>query len=176
MKRIKNLKVILLMIMTLALLGGVVVFLNKPLAAPSAQIYTDTDYGFSFAPLQGYTASSFSDIEDTKTILVRGSDQQTVTQIFVSAFDEDITLTLERIKEEMPELVILEPQNISLGGVTGVTFRSTNALDTESRELWIVYMNNLYQISLPVQAGVPVAQQISPQLFDSIITTWHWNN
>ena len=69
----------------------------------------------------------------------------------------------------MPELVVLESKDLSVGEAKGVSFRSTNALDTESREFWFVHKNNLYQISAPVNP------QTSPELFDAIIKTWKWN-
>lgn len=175
MKKIKNIKVVLMVFAAITLVGVVAVLLPNPSKPSNTLIYTDTDYGFSFSYPENYKPRAFSDLEDTKTILIENSDTNQGAQVFVSPFDEDIVLTPERIKKEVPDLVVLEPQNRSLGGVTGVVFRSTNALNTESKELWMVHKNNLYQISLPAQAGVPVAQQTSPELFDTIVTTWHWN-
>lgn len=170
MKKIKNLKVIIGVLAVTAIIGVAIAFWSKSPQAPAIPTYTDTDYGFSFAYPEGYAASAFSDLEDTKTILLGGSIAKSGAQVFVSLFDEDITLTVERIKEEMPDLSMFEPQNLSVDGVTGVVFRSTNALDTESRELWFVYNGNLYQIS------VPVTTQTQPELFDAIIKTWKWSN
>ena len=169
MKKIKNLKVVVGVLAAAAVVGGAVAFWPKSSQAPKTPTYTDTDYGFSFSYPEGYTASAFSDLEGTKTILLGSEASKSGAQVFISLFDEDIVLTVERIKEEMPELVVLEPQNISVDGATGVVFRSTNALDTESRELWFIYTGNLYQISIPTTI------QTRPELFDAIIKTWKWS-
>lgn len=167
----KNPKIIIgFLVVTALIIGGVVAFWQRSPQVPAIPTYNDTDYGFSFSYPEGYTASAFSDLEDTKTILLGGSTAKLGAQVFVSSFDEDIMLTVERIKDEMPDLVVLEPQNISLNGVSGVSFRSTNALDTESREGWFVHMGSLYQIS------VPTTSQTSRILFDAIITSWRWSN
>ncbi|HAT68844.1 MAG TPA: hypothetical protein DCS20_04505 [Candidatus Yonathbacteria bacterium] len=169
MKKIKNLKVVVGLLVAVAVVSGAVVFWPKSSQVFEIPTYTDTDYGFSFSAPQGYSASSFSDVEDTKTILLGSDTDRSSLQVFVSAFDEDIVLTVERINQEMPDLVVLDPQKVSAGEAEGVSFGSTNALDTESREVWFVYKGNLYQISAPIN------KQTSPELFDAIIKTWKWN-
>lgn len=166
MKKIKNIKIIVSVLVVLVALYGAAMFWQRSSKASDSMAYTDTDYHFSFLYPRVYHARSFSDLEDTKTVLVEDQDIKQGLQVFVSPFDEDITLTTERIKKEMPDLVVLEPQNISMDGVTGVAFRSTNALSTESSELWFVHNGNLYQVSAPVT---------SKDLFDAIITKWKWN-
>lgn len=166
MKKIKNTKVVLVVLAIMVLLGGVVMFRPKTPAVSDTQTYTDTDYGFSFTYPREHETRPFSDLEDTKTILVENHQTKQGLQVFISSFDEDIVLTPDRIKKEMPDLVVLEPQNRSLGGVTGVVFRSTNALDVESYEFWIVHGGKLYQVSAPIA---------NKSLFEEMITTWHWN-
>lgn len=166
MKKIKNIKVVLGVFLAVAVLGTASVFWLKSPQVPETQTYTDIDYGFLFTYPRGYEARSFSDLEDTKTILVENHQTKQGVQVFVSAFDEDIILTPERIKQEMSDLVILEPKNLLAGDVTGVSFRSTNALDTESYEMWFIHNGRLYQISAPI---------VNKSLFKEMITTWHWN-
>ena len=168
-KKIKNLKVAVGLLVAVVIVSGAVVFWPKSSQVSEVPTYTDTDYGFFFAAPQGYSANSFSDVEDTKTILLGNDINKSALQVFVSAFDEDIVLTVERISQEMSDLVVLDPQKISVSDATGVSFRSTNALDTESREVWFVYKGNLYQISAPIN------KQTSPELFDAIIKTWKWH-
>lgn len=165
MKKIKNKKIVFIALAVLVLVGGVMIFQTKAPIVPNTQTYTDADYGFSFSYPREYQAKSFSDIEDTKTVLVQSGDVKQGVQVFVSAFDEDITLTHERIKKEMPDLVILEPKNLPVDGVTGISFKSTNAFDTESYEMWLVRKGKFYQVSAPI---------VNKNLFDAIITTWKW--
>lgn len=166
MKKIKNKKIVIGVLVGITLISGGVAFWPKLPQTPKTPTYTDIDYNFSFSYPGTYTASAFSDIEDTKTILLGSFASKSGAQVFISPFDEDIVLTTERIKKEMPDLVVLEPKSIPLGGITGVSFRSTNTLNTESYELWLVYRGKLYQVSAPV---------VNKDLFDAIITKWQWH-
>lgn len=166
MKKIKNKKIAIGVLVVIAIIGGAGAFFPKSLQTPKASTYTDTDYGFSFSYPMAYTTSAFSDTEDTKTILLGSFASKSGTQIFISPFDEDIILTIERIKKEMPDLVVLEPQSLSVDGIPGVVFQSTNALNTESWEFWFVRKGNLYQVSTPTA---------NKDLFDVIITKWQWS-
>ncbi len=129
----------------------------------TGSVYKDELYNFSFTYPKGFTAGSFSDTDDTHTILVRDGKQAVFAQIFVSGFDEDIVLDEKRIKKELPDLVITDPKTVFIGEVQGIAFTSTNSLSSESREVWFVHKGNLYQVSAPIaQAG----------LFDIMIQTW----
>ena len=145
-----------------------------------SKIYEDTDYGFSFFYPENFSIGAFSDAENTKTILVQNAEKTAGIQIFISAFDEDIALTAERIKKDVPDIAMSDVKNISIGQeqrsdlsvpalrsdlVTAVSFNSNNS-SGQSREVWFVYKSNLYQMSAPIAAS---------GILDTIITIWHFN-
>ena len=146
-----------------------------------SKIYEDTDYGFSFFYPENFSVGAFSDAENTKTILVQNAENTAGIQIFISAFDENITLTPERIKKDVPDIAMSDVKSISVGqeqrsdlGVpalrsdldaNAVSFNSNNSTG-QSREVWFVYKSNLYQMSAPIAAS---------GILDTIITIWHFN-
>lgn len=90
-------------------------------------------------------------------------------QILVSPFDEDIqALTEDRIRADLPDLAIVEPQTVEIGSQhTGIAFRSDNEeFGGTSREVWFVFRKNLYQIS--------TYEHLDP-LLQAIFATWQFN-
>jgi hypothetical protein len=89
-------------------------------------------------------------------------------QVHITPFDEDVDLTIKRIKKDIPSLSVLEAREIQMGGdeneVQMVVFESNNNLSTgKSYEGWFVYRRNLYQISGSID---------SKELFDKITSSW----
>ncbi len=136
--------------------------------------FKHTILGFSFSYLKDYSISSFGNYFDSagETILLQkdagdGKTQQGL-QVLITPFDEDISLTIARIKKDLPSLHVLEAreQMISNGDVSAqaVVFSSDNNLSTgKSLEAWFIYRKNLYQISSPAD---------SSDLFNKVISTW----
>ncbi len=126
--------------------------------------------GFGFRYPKEYTISSFGNFYDSngETILLQNEDKSRGLQVLITPFDEDIALTLKRIKKDLPSLSVLESLESQIGEgdkkVAVVTFKSTNNLTNgKSLEVWFVYRNNLYQIS-----GLEASQE----LFNELIKTW----
>ena len=76
----------------------------------NSTIYTNSTYGFSLKLPEGMQASSFAEgegeivlITNDKLLMTNGG-QDFQMQIYVSPFDEDIVLTAERIKNDLPEM------------------------------------------------------------------------
>ncbi|MBP9711089.1 MAG: hypothetical protein KBD50_02420 [Candidatus Pacebacteria bacterium] len=70
-------------------------------------------------------------------------------QIVITPLGEDIpVLTEERIRADIPDILIEQPQVVTVSGAnTGLAFRSNNAaFGGVSREVWFVEDGNLYQI------------------------------
>lgn len=120
-------------------------------------IYTNPDYGFSFNYPEGLQISEFGE-EQGRVILVGDK-----FQIYVSAFDEPGPLTPERIREDLPNIVIENPQVVTLGGktsdvggktsdveernVTALVFFGRDPSLGKTREVWFAYSGYLYQVS-----------------------------
>jgi hypothetical protein len=132
--------------------------------------YTHIQLGFSFKYPKEYTISSFGNYFDSngETILLQNEDKSRGLQVLITPFDEDVALSLKRIKKDLPSLSVLEGVETEIGAsekkIAIVTFKSTNNLTIgKSLEAWFVYRNNLYQIS---------SLEASMELFDELIKTW----
>ena len=74
-----------------------------------------------------------------------GTDFQ--VQIYISPFDEDIVLTPERIKSDIPDIKMDNIGSTKVGGTDAVSFASTNETGQKTSEIWFVKSGNLYQVS-----------------------------
>ena len=176
-------------------LGGSIAISND-----GSKIYSDNDYSFSFKYPQDFSIGAFSDAENTKTILVQNAEKTAGIQIYISSFGENITLTPERIKKDVPDIAMSDVKSISVGQeqrsdlptaqaglsvpalrsdlVTAVSFQSGNVSTGKSREVWFVYKSDLYQISAPQLTSPDLGdlKRSGEVLLDGIINTWQWGN
>ncbi len=75
-------------------------------------------------------------------------------QIVISPFDEPGPLTLERIRQDLPDMAVEEPQKASIGGAEALVFFTSDASLGKTREVWFVwpedpglYGNYLYRVT-----------------------------
>lgn len=149
--------------------------------APNKERYTNTLVGFSFLYPKEFTISSFgSPYDETgETVLLQsleaglsGRDKERGLQILITPFDEDIILTVERIRKELPSLAVVNAKEVSFGSAAvskidrtawGVIFGSKNSFMGKSHEAWFVFEKRLYQISAPAD---------SEELFNEVVRSW----
>jgi hypothetical protein len=136
----------------------------RPVSALS-ETFASTQFGFSFNYPKEFTSSVISDDPSAVTIVVQENEKRGF-QIYISPFnDTDTIITAERIKQDIPDMVILEPQEVALTEESkGVAFISQDLEDTSKhREVWFVYKSNLYQITATLEID---------ELLKAIVNTW----
>lgn len=119
-------------------------------APPLTNEYRSEKYRFLFLMPEGYVAGQFPSDDGVGEVIVAQNEAGDGIQIIVTPFGEDLKiLTVDRIKEDIPDMAMTDVQNVAIGDTyKGVTFRSDNELfGGSSREVWFVYLGNLYQIS-----------------------------
>ncbi len=165
-------------IFALIIIAGIVTFLQKPknvdmqyaqVVAPieigsgapsSSQMKKFTTEGekISFEFPSSWTNSVFGSVYDEsgKTILIQDAEGKRGLQILITQFDEDITLTAERIHHDVPDMQMSDVRTRTLANngssVSAVVFTSTNSALGKSHEAWFVFEKRLYQISAPDDA------------------------
>ena len=113
-----------------------------------------------------FTVIEFSEAENTDTILVRKKDSKESFQIFINPFDEPGPLTKERVLEDLPDLIIKNPeQRVLKNGAVALIFFSEEPSIGTTREIWFIYNNYLYQVSTYKELDSLVA---------SILSTWRF--
>lgn len=113
--------------------------------------YVHESPNFTFVVPEGHNVGTFEE-GGGQSVVVQNTATGLGFQIFVSAFDEDIqTLTPERIKQDVPNIIMERPQQVSVQGNTGLAFVSQNPAFGKSREVWFVHSGYLYQMSTYVE-------------------------
>ena len=141
-------------------------------SAISKTHYVHPNGAFSFAYPEGASVRMVPGEDDGEVLTIeqeRGAGMFTAQvgiQIATTPFDEDSALTPERIKKDIPDMVMGEVQMIRVDGTQAVAFTSTDASFGASAEVWMVYGGRLYQISVPDN---------SRALLYNLLTTWTWN-
>lgn len=138
-------------------------------------VYIDSQYKFFFEYPKDFTATKFQEGEGDDTILVQKQGSKESFQIFISSFDEPGPITKERILQDLPDLIIKNPeQRVLKNGAVGLIFFSEESSVGETREIWFiypvrssdsngVYNGFLYQISTYKELDILVAK---------ILETW----
>ena len=120
-----------------------------------AKKYTHIDPAFSFEYPADFTISSFKDGEGETVLVKHPADTKKEFQIYLSPQDEDFAVTKERIKQDAPEVVVDNPQTVSVDGTSGLFFASKSASMGATAELWFERAGWLYQITgYPESEGV----------------------
>ena len=127
-------------------------------------VYTDSQYKFSFQYPKDFTATKFREGEGSDTILIQQKGGKGGFQIFISPFDEPGPLTKERISQDLPDMKIESAENRVLkNGIPALLFFSSEASLGETREIWFVKNGYLYQITATKEIDSLVAE---------IVGTW----
>lgn len=145
---------------------------QTPAASDLSQTHTHPGLGFSFRYPDGFKISSTAE-ELGETILVQkeGGGAKEGFQIFISEFDEPGPITGERIKIDLPEIVIEQPQDIELGirnqesGIGALIFFSQDESFGKTREVWFVHKGFLYQVTSKAEFDNQLSQ---------IMATWRF--
>ncbi|OHA44858.1 MAG: hypothetical protein A3H13_00710 [Candidatus Taylorbacteria bacterium RIFCSPLOWO2_12_FULL_48_11] len=143
---------------------------NAPsLPAAIATTYTHPTLNFSFEYPDSFTVSSFA-IEGGEVTTVQEVNTQKGFQISITPIDEDLpALTVERIKQDLPNLLIESPQDIIVGERgRGVSFMSNDAaFDGKSREVWFVAGRHFYQLRTYARYDA---------ILNATLSTWKFTN
>jgi len=119
----------------------------------SEDVYFHQNPNFSFQKPEGFTIGEVDEGGGSKSIIVQNTDTGLGFQIFVSPFDEDINvLTENRIRQDLPSLIIDKPQKIQVNESEGLAFVSQNQSFGKSREVWFVHKSFLYQMSTYIES------------------------
>lgn len=121
---------------------------SENLDVQSTSTYSHPQRNFSFVYPDTLQVGRFEQA-NSETIVVQNPDKQVGFQISIRPVDENIRMTKQRIKQDLPELQISNAQPVQLGKESrGLAFFSDNkAFGGNSREVWFTYNNYLYQIS-----------------------------
>jgi len=127
--------------------------------------YKDKNNRFSFNYPKDFTVGYFGDTESGETVLVQRSGEKVGFQIFITQFDEPASgLTVERIKKEIPDLEVNNPEPVNWEGeIIGLSFTGSNSFSDQGRDIWIVKNGYLYQMTTYLS---------EQKLLQQVLSTW----
>lgn len=118
----------------------------------SYNTYFHKKYNFSFDYPSKFKTSNF--IEGDGEQIQFQSDNSDWFQVYITPWDEGNIITPERIRKDLPSIVIKEPQQVILGpkqkegvGLKALIFFSKENSIGDTREIWFVENGYLFQIT-----------------------------
>lgn len=113
------------------------------------ETYASPDFGFSFNYPKDFTVSELDD-ETGHTVLLQKQNAREGFQIYISVFDEPFDpaqgkpgpITPERIKQDLPDMIINAPQEVLIGekkDIPALIFLSKHESLGDVREVWFVW-------------------------------------
>ena len=115
-------------------------------------VYTNSKYKFKATLPKGYSVREVGAVvgsdSQSDTILFENGSGDGI-QILVTPYDDIKELTSTIIRKDIPDMTIIDEQIVEVGSnYKGLAFKSDNpAFGGDSREVWLVFRGNLYQIS-----------------------------
>jgi len=147
--------------------------------------FTHPEHGFSFEYPKELEIQAFKEEEDGEIIgetivfqqlnfpevSSQENSEEVGFQIFISPFeDEGGVLTQERVLEDLPFAVIIEPQEVFLGvlaekEIPALIFWSEDPLIGKTREVWFIHDGYLYEITTYAHLDLWLANTLSTLTF-----------
>ncbi|MEQ1561451.1 MAG: hypothetical protein ABL899_01855 [Nitrospira sp.] len=138
----------------------------------SSSTFIHKKYAFSFTYPSSMKTSNFRE-GDGEQILFQDDANKNWFQINITPWDESGDLTVARIKKDIPDIVIKDPQSVILGpdqksssGPKAIIFFSKEASLGETREVWFVKNGNLYQVTTYKRLDALISQILSTLVFE----------
>lgn len=129
------------------------------------ETYRSDLYGFSLSYPEGLKTSFF---QDGNTAIMAISDGATGlgVQIAVTPFDEpNTTITAERVKKDIPDIVFKEPQEVTLGSMgKGIAWIDGAGADAK-RQVWFAARGHLFQLTAPMRFDAPLKKMLNTWVF-----------
>ncbi|MDZ7611401.1 MAG: hypothetical protein U5L10_01435 [Candidatus Moranbacteria bacterium] len=135
--------------------------------------YKNKEYGISLTIPEEMTVSNFQEGRDGEVVLFQekaGTKESGASwiQMFITPFDEEGPLTPERIKQDLPDLEIENPQRATLtqNDIKGLIFFTQDPSLGKIREVWFTRNGYLYQVTTEEKYEKMIVRLVESISFD----------
>src|SRR3989338_10565321 len=111
-----------------------------------AREYKSDTYDFSLFYPEAMTVKEFKESSGASTITLENIKGAQGFQIFITPYSE-AQVSEERFAKDLPSGVRLDLKTIVVDGATGAAFYSRDALLGETREIWFIHNNYLFELT-----------------------------
>ncbi|MEX1087410.1 MAG: hypothetical protein WEC58_02680 [Candidatus Paceibacterota bacterium] len=131
-----------------------------------AKEYRSDPYGFAFQVPADFTVGEF-DESGGRLLLVKSGGGTDAFQVFILPWDEPTdSLTPERIRQDVPDLEIHDPQQLPMSGEkSALTFIGESERFGTTREVWMVNDGWLFQV---------ISAASDQEALQQILNTWRF--
>lgn len=121
---------------------------ESPLSTEGLATYDHEEPFFAFAYPKELTVTELTEENGNEAVVLEGGEKQGF-QIRFFSFDEEGPLTVERIREDIPDVVIDDPQAalITAARLPALLFWSQDSVLGKTRELWFIHDGYFYQLT-----------------------------
>lgn len=134
------------------------------LGQPQTYEQPEDNFTFSYPQKLNVTETAIEEIEGGKRILVESEEPKKGFEMIILPFDETGLLTAERIRQDLPDMLMENIRNILISNnITAISFDSIDENIGETHEVWFVYNGYLYQARTYRDFG---------QTMEAILQTW----
>lgn len=137
---VKHLRVPILLVAYVALLGGWFVLDARSSVLPEGRYGGET---FTVEVLDDLMPATYVHADDQVVTVFENGDGQIGFQVFTQPYDG--ALTVEALQQEIPDLVVDRPGELSVDGESALAFYSDDPDIGETFEVWFVHDGLLYQ-------------------------------
>lgn len=134
-------------------------------SANLSKTYTSDKYRFSLNYPEGLKIGFF---QDGNTAIVAISEAVTGlgVQIAITPFDEPTTvITAERVKKDIPDMVIKDPQEVTLGSLgKGIAWVDGEGIHGK-RQVWFAARGYLFQMTAPMPFDATLKRMLNTWTF-----------
>lgn len=107
--------------------------------------YNNEQFGFSLIIPDELIVNEFDEGGGAQTITFETENREHGFQIFIVPYYEEV-ITNERIAIDIPSGIVRDQVEIMIGGVRASAFHSEHPFMGETREVWFIHNNHLYEI------------------------------
>ncbi len=108
--------------------------------------YSDPNFHFSLAYPKDLEVHVYDEDDGSRTVAFEGQTPGIGFQVFVVPYDKP-SIDDARFRADDPSGVMIEPQDISIGGVPAKIFYGHNDQMGDTREVWFIRNGYLYEVT-----------------------------
>jgi len=132
-----------------------------------SETYTHAEPGFSFRYPRGFRAHEIPQAEDSTLLLVEDPTRERQGfEVFTQPYDEAGPITVERIRQDLPNKVMEDVHPVQVAGADGLALTSDEAGVGRVAEVWMVHDGVLYEITTYPELAHLLGQVLSTWTFE----------
>jgi hypothetical protein len=139
---------------------------SEDLGKPQVYKTEENNFAFVYPEKLKITESAIEGVDGGKRILAESGEVKKGFEVVILPFDENNPITKERILQDVPDMVINNEKEITVGnGIYALSFDGTDENIGNTSEIWFTHNGFLYEAQTYPEFGPQMAE---------ILKTWQF--